>query len=274
MRSFAAALTLGLLPLFSSFVLAQTPEPAAGPAFDISAPAEPLKLTLSSPPLSNWGRVPRIRVVYYVTKDQTPDDLDRRTILRELKLIQDFYAHYGLAIEYEDKVYEVLGEAPKDLPVEQYDYYFIKKALERRHLLLPHRTIVFTTFDVGLGGDMALTGLNDANTAKVECPRKEKGSAWWCGRPEAAHWGGSVHEVGHMLGLAHPKDYTAQSPYRYADGRTYVYSDADAVKAVMERHDLFFRHPDNGLLPHEVDALFVKYRDPGAALSAGGSKRP
>ena len=209
-----------------------------------------------------------------LTKDSSPNDLDRRTILRKLKLIRDFYAHYGLVIEYEDRVYEVRGEAPADLPVEQYDYRFIKKALERRHLLLPRRTIVFATFDVGLGAEMALTGLNDANTARVECPRKDKGYAWWCGRPEAAHWGGSVHEVGHMLGLAHPREFTAQAPYRFSDGRgSYVFSKEDEVKSVMTRHDLFFRHPDNGLLPHEIDALYRLYRDPGAAPIAADCQR-
>lgn len=241
------------------------PAPAAVPGFPIVPPAAPLVLKLSSAPIPSWGRTPRLRVVYYVTKDQAPNDLDRATIMRELKLIRDFYAHYGLAVEYEDRVHEVLGEAAADLPAEQYDYYFIKKTLERRGLLLNRRTIVFTTFDVGLGAHMALTGLNNANTARVECPRKEKGSAWWCGRPESAHWGGSVHEVGHMFGLVHPSDFTKEAPYRFAGGGEYVYSKDDAVKSVMKRHDRFFRHPDNGLLPHEVDSLERRFGGRGSA---------
>lgn len=228
---------------------------ASAATFPITAPAEPLELKLSVPALPEWGRTPPLRVIYYVTKDQTPNDLDRATIMRSLELIRAFYAHYGLAIEYEDVVHEVLGKAPLDLPVEQFDYSYIKKALTTLGLLVPRRTIVFTTFDVGLGAEMALTGLSNANTAKADCPREGKGSAWWCERPEKDHWGGCVHEVGHMFGLAHPSDFTEKAPYRFIDGRAYVFSRDDGVKSVMKRHDRFFRHPDNGLLPHEVDVL-------------------
>ena len=41
------------------------------PTFPIRPPAEPLVLTLSSPPVAAWGRTPRMRVIYYVAKDQT-----------------------------------------------------------------------------------------------------------------------------------------------------------------------------------------------------------
>lgn len=264
MRDYARVLAAGAICLAAATSSSGT-SGAAAPGFPIRPPADPLALKLSSPSLPTWGRTPPLRVIYYVTQDQSPNELDRRTVLRELKLIRDFYAHYGLVIEYEDRVTEVRGGKPADLPIEQYDYYYIKKTLERRGLLLPRRTIVFTTFDVGLGADMALTGLNNANTARVECPRKGKGYAWWCGRPESAHWGGSVHEVGHMLGLSHPNDFTEQTPYRLNNGRgTYVFTDADAVKSVMKRHDRFFRHSDNGLLPHEIDALYGRYHDPGA----------
>jgi hypothetical protein len=254
-----------LFSLFNAAPSAAESTGAVSTSFAVRVPDDPIPLKLSSPRLEPWGHTPKLRLIYYVADGQTPNDLDRRTILRELKLIEDFYAHYGLSGRHEDVVYEVQGRAQKDLPVEQYGYYYIKKALERRWLLVPYRTIVFTTFDVGLGAEMALTGLNDANTAKVECPRAEKGYAWWCGRPEAAHWGGSVHEVGHMLGLAHPDEYTAESPYVFSTGTgTYVYDEADAEKAVMIRHDRFFRHPDNGLLPHEIDLLYHRYHDAGA----------
>lgn len=257
--SAGASIRAGIAAVLCLAAASSPASPNETASFPIVPPAAPLVLELSSAPIPEWGRTPRLRAIYYVTKDQTPNDLDRATIMRELKLIRDFYAHYGLAVEYEDRVYEVRGEAAADLPAEQYDYSFIKKALERRGLLLNRRTIVFTTFDVGLGAHMALTGLNNANTARVECPRAGKGSAWWCGRPESAHWGGSVHEVGHMFGLVHPSDFTREAPYRFADGRAYVYSDGDAVKTVMKRHDRFFRHPDNGLLPHEIDALSARY---------------
>lgn len=253
-----------LLSILSAAPLAAEPAPAKTPSFAVREPAEPIPLKLSSPRLAAWGRAPKLRLIYYLTDGQTPNDLDRQTILRELRLIKDFYAHYGLILTNEDSVYEVQGHAQKDIPSER-DYHDIAHALARRNLLLPYRTIVFATFDVGLGREMALTGLNDANVAKLECPRAGKGSAWWCGRPEAAHWGGSVHEVGHMLGLAHPDEYTASSPYAFAGGtRTYVYDKADAESSVMTRHDLFFRHPDNGLLPHEIDLLYRRYHDAGA----------
>lgn len=233
-------------------------------SFPASAPEDPLELKLAAPKTAVWGRTPPLRLIYYAAGNASLNELDRRTILRELKLIRDFYAHYGLAIQYEDRVYEVQGTTPKDLPAEQYDYYYIKKELSRRKLLVPRRTIVFTTFDVGLGADMALTGLNNRNTAKLECPRPDRGDAWWCGRPEAAHWGGSVHEVGHMLGLAHPYEYTADAPYSFSTGGSFVFEKRDARRSVMMRHDLFFINPDNGLLPHDVDLLYGKYRDAGA----------
>ena len=241
---------------------------AAGGSFPVRPPEEPLALSLSAPPLNNWGQTPVLRLIYYILPGQAFNDLDRRTILRELKLIQDFYAHYGLKVRLEDKVHEVQGSAPKDLPLEQYDYRYIKKNLERAKLLVPRRTIVFTVFDVGLGAEMALTGLNDHNTRRHECPRPRLGKEevpWWCGRPEAAHWGGSVHEVGHMLGLAHPKDYTEQAPYLFADGSgSYVFTPEEAPFSVMVRHDRFFRHPDNGLRPHDVDLLYRAFHAPGA----------
>jgi hypothetical protein len=68
-----------------------------------------------------------------------------------------------------------------------------------------------------------------------------------------------------MLGLAHPNEYKPASPYSFSGGtRTYVYDPADAEKSVMTRHDLFFRHSDNGLLPHEIDLLYRRYLDAGA----------
>lgn len=249
---------------------AAAPEPAGFPA---SAPEDPLELRLDAPKTAVWGRTPPLRLIYYAAGNARLNDLDRRTILRELKLIRDFYDHYGLALQYEERVYEVQGETPKDLPAKQYDYYFIKKELSRRKLLVPRRTIVFTTFDVGLGADMALTGLNNRHTAKLECPRPGRGNAWWCGRPEAAHWGGSVHEVGHMLGLKHPYDYTADAPYAFSTGGSFVFDKRDALRSVMMRHDLFFRHPDNGLLPHDVDLLYLKYRDAGAPPPVSAASR-
>lgn len=242
-------------------------------SFPVSAPQDPLELALASPRLPDWGRTPPLRLIYYAAGNARLNDLDRRTILRELKLIKDFYAHYGLTIQYEDRVHEVQGTTPKDLPAEQYDYRFIKKELSRRKLLIPRRTIVFTTFDVGLGADMALTGLNNRNTAKLECPRPDRGDAWWCGRPEDAHWGGSVHEVGHMLGLAHPYDYTPAAPYSFSTGGSFVFDERDARRTVMMRHDLFFRNPDNGLLPHDVDLLYAKYRDAGARPPVSATSR-
>lgn len=255
-------LALGALLCAISASAASSP---GGAAFEVRSPEQPLKLELASPRLPAWGRTPELRLIYYTTDGVTPNDVDRATILRELQLIKDFYAHYGLIVRHEPRVYEVRAVVPKDLPAEQRDYYFILKELKKRDLLLTRRTIVFTTFDVGLGAEMALTGLNDATVRKLECPRPEKGPAWWCGRPEAAHWGGSVHEVGHMFGLSHPDEFTAKNPYIFADGKTeYVYCESDAKKSVMKRHDQFFRHPDNGLLAHEVDALYRKFHDPGA----------
>lgn len=262
------------LALFSAPRAAAEASISQTPSFPVAEPQARIPLKLGSPRLAAWGHTPTLRLIYYVADGQTPNDLDRRTILRELRLIEDFYAHYGLIVRHENVVYEVQGRAKKDLPVEQFGYYYIMKALQRRKLLLPRRTIVFTTFDVGLGAEMALTGLNDSNTAKVDCPRAEKGYAWWCGRPESAHWGGSVHEVGHMLGLAHPDEYTVEAPYVFSDGtRTYVWDEADAERSVMIRHDRFFRHPDNGLLPHEIDLLFRCYHDKGAREPALAAPR-
>jgi len=264
-------LLLAVVALLLSRALGAAPAESA--RFLVGVPDDPLELVLAAPKLAVWGRTPPLRLIYYAHGNATLNDLDRKTIQRELKLIRDFYAHYGLVIQYEDRVHEVQGNTPKDLPVEQYDYYFIKKELERRKLLVPRRTIVFTTFDVGLGADMALTGLNNSNTAKFECPRPERGNAWWCGRPEAAHWGGSVHEVGHMLGLTHPYDYTAAAPYSFSTGGLFVFDKRDAARSVMMRHDLFFRDPDNGLLPHDVDLLYGKYRDAGARPPVSAASR-
>lgn len=256
-------MTLGAGLLLSLLVAA--PARSKPPSFAVREPERPIPLKLSSPSLKTWGHVPAMRLIYYVAEGQAPNDLDRETIRREVRLIKDFYSHYGLVLDTEETVYEILGHDRKELRAAPFSYHAVLKALEEEHLLLPHRTIVFTTFDVGLGDEMALTGLNDANTAKLECPRPGKGFAWWCGRPEAAHWGGSVHEVGHMLGLAHPDEYTAASPYDFSGGtRTYVYDKSDAERSVMIRHDRFFRHRDNGLLPHEIDLLYRRYHDAGA----------
>jgi hypothetical protein len=268
----AAAIAVFLLQAAASAAL----EPAAGstPSFAVREPADPIPLTLSSPRLAAWGHTPKLRLIYYATDGQAPNDLDRRTILRELRLIKDFYFHYGLIVTTEDMVFELRADSPNESSAKQHSYHAIMDDLQRRQLLIARRTIVFTTFDVGLGAEMALTGLNDANVAKLECPRPGKGFAWWCGRPEAAHWGGSVHEVGHMLGLSHPDVYTSTSPYVFSGGAgTYVYDQADAEKSLMIRHDLFFRHPDNGLLPHEIDLLYHQYHDAGAAEPAAASPR-
>lgn len=245
-----------------SAVIVSSPEArAAGTeSFSVRAPADPLILRLSSPAIPTWGRTPRLRLVYYVTDGRSFNDVDRRAILRELRLISDFYGYFGLKVSYDDRVYEVKG-----LDAERHDYHYIKKQLEERGLLLPWRTIVFATFDVGRGGEMALTGLNDSTVRSLECPRPGKGYAWWCDRPESAHWGGSVQTVGLLLGLSHPSDYTRGHPYVFADGRTYFFDDRDGKRSVMEHHDLFFRNPDNALLPHEVDLLYRKFHDSGAA---------
>lgn len=135
---------------------------------------------------------------------------------------------------------------------------YVQALLQRERLYREDATVVFADFDAGLGGGMALTTINDENTARRECPRSHGGkSPWWCGKSEDAHWGGILHEVGHMLGLRHP----------------------ESSRSIMGAHWRFLRDPAVGLLPGEAESLSRRFRteaDPAEDsphLEAGSAPR-
>ena len=189
--------------------------------------------------MPGFGRVPPLRLVYYVTADERFEEEDRISIIRQFRIIRDFYLRFGLEIPAEERVYEVrAGGMANQRDARSFNY--VKQLLKLEGIYARGRTLVFTSFDAGLGasGDMAMTLINDRRTLERECPAGRR-LAWWCGLPESQHQGGGVHEVGHLLGLKHPKH--------------------DAGLTIMGEHWRLGSDSRTGLLPEEIDFLRGRY---------------
>lgn len=211
-------------------------------SFRVSLPPQQTSLLFSSAATPRFGRLPPLRLIYYVLRDDAFNDEDRDAIKRQVLSIQEFYGHHGLEIPTEGHVYEVRARADGPQAGDYRDFFEIQEVLESKGLYAPGRTVVFAAFDTGFGSSdgMALTVINSQRVSLRECPAGQ-GKAWWCGRPLAAHRGGSVHEVGHLLGLAHPE-------FRY-----------QKILTVMGDHWRLGNDPRTGLLPTEIEHLRRRY---------------
>lgn len=253
---------LALVVVVSAEVVSSRATGAAGASSSASSPAAvpqsrsfPLakkgemyeSLTFSSTPVPRFGRTPPLRLIYYILPDDAFSDENRGAIRRQVRRIQDFYAHFGLEVPVEDRVYEV--RASTDDPLTR-SFYGIMDILVERGLYEAGRTVVLTDFDIGRGGkdQMALTSINSLKVDHRVCPGG-KGRAWWCGRPLSAHRGACVHEVGHLLGLDHPSELQGV-------GNAWT---------VMGDHWRFGDDPRTGLLPGEIDILRRRFGPAGGA---------
>ncbi len=242
--------------------------------FPVLEPRSPIRFRLDAPREKLFARTTPMRLIYYLPEPAKPSQEDRDTILQQIRLIRDFYRHFGLDVRMESEVYELHGEsvAATEYSEGVYDYYFVADLLKEHGLFKPRATIVFSASDQWLGGEYAFTIINNERLERRECPINHAGiNPWWCGWPMEARWGGVLHEVGHMLGLPHPDWFTDKRPFRFPPRKEcgpqgaeeggegcieeFVYQEAFGGSSVMRAHWDFSRLPQVGLLPHEVQML-------------------
>ena len=221
--------------------------------FNVAEPDMPVEFNLEAPARERFGRTPKMRLIYYVPPGREADDEDRRTILKQIKLIRDFYRYFGLDVPMEKTVVELHGERTVHPKYRRgaYDYDYVVDLLQRRRLFVPNATIVFSNSDQGLGGAIAFTIVNDSHLVALDCPVNHSGDKpWWCARGAPARWGGILHEVGHMLGLPHPPE-----------GRE--------AETVMGAYWDFSTNPKTGLSPDDLAKLKANYGKGGSGASQG-----